>query len=223
MIINVYKPSGITSYDVVRRVKKIIDNKKVGHGGTLDPFATGVLLILIGNSTRMMNEILHFQKSYEAILLLGKSTSTGDNTGEIIKTMALPKISQSILDKVADQFIGEIAQIPPAFSAKRVNGVRSYKLARKGVKVSHKPKRVKIEKLELNYISKNMIKINVTCSSGTYIRTLGEDIAKDLGTVGHLTSLVRTRIGDYTIDNAVPFDNLSEVLKEEAFQQLNVA
>jgi tRNA pseudouridine55 synthase len=221
MIVNVYKPSGITSYDVVRKVKKIINNEKVGHSGTLDPFAEGVLLILIGNSTKMMNEILHFPKSYEAILLLGKSTSTGDYTGEITRTMAVPEISQRILDRVAVQFIGEITQIPPLFSAKRINGIRSYKLARKGVEVSHKPKKVKTEEIRLSYIGKNMVKINVTCSSGTYIRTLGEDIAKDLGTVGHLTSLKRTRIGNYTIDDAVPFDNLSEVLKEKIFHQVD--
>ena len=208
LILNVYKPAGISSYDVVRLFKKITGLKKVGHGGTLDPFAEGVLLILVGNATKKMTEILEFSKSYEAILSLGEETATGDNTAEAIKVSEVPVFSQSDLDGLERRFIGEIEQIPPQYSAKKVNGRRSYKLARKGIKVFHSPIKIRIDKIDLEQVDTNNIKINVTCSSGTYIRVLGDDIAKALGTVGHLTCLKRISIGEYNSNDAIAVSEL---------------
>ncbi|HPC36190.1 MAG TPA: tRNA pseudouridine(55) synthase TruB [Candidatus Marinimicrobia bacterium] len=215
-ILNVYKPVGISSYDVVRRVKHILKIKKVGHSGTLDPFGEGVLLILIGGATKKMNELLKLPKSYEAILRLGEATATGDNTAPIIKTVPVPLLTADKLLEIAKNFTGIIEQIPPIYSAKKINGCPAYKYARKGQKVELQPTQVNIYELDLSLLDSNTIFIKVSCSSGTYIRKLGEDIAQALGTVGHLTSLKRTRIGNYDWKEAVPFSELNEYLLENA-------
>ncbi|HRU46594.1 MAG TPA: tRNA pseudouridine(55) synthase TruB, partial [Candidatus Marinimicrobia bacterium] len=169
-ILNVYKPAGISSYQVVRRVKNLLKIKKVGHSGTLDPFAEGVLLILIGGATKKMNDLLKLPKSYEAILRLGEMTATGDNTAPIIKTAAVPSITPEKLAEIAKIFIGVIEQIPPIYSAKKINGRPSYKYARKGQEIKLQPTQVNIYELELRLSDYNSIFIKVTCSSGTYIR-----------------------------------------------------
>ncbi|MBL7136170.1 MAG: tRNA pseudouridine(55) synthase TruB [Candidatus Marinimicrobia bacterium] len=209
-ILNIYKTTGITSYDVVRKVKKITEFKKIGHGGTLDPFAEGVLLILIGKATKRMTEILKYSKSYEATLRLGESTPSGDNTSEVTKVLEVPDFTQLDLNKVGKRFLGEIKQVPPQYSAKKINGKPAYKFARKGIKVLLTPVFVHIDEIKLTFVNSYTIKIFTTCSSGTYIRVLGEDIARTLGTIGHLTSLKRTRIGNYSAENSIPLDKLSE-------------
>ncbi len=210
-ILNVYKPVGITSYDVVRKIKKITGLKKVGHGGTLDPFAEGVLLILTGKATKRMTEILKYSKSYEATLRLGESTPTGDNTSDFIKVLEVPNFTQLDLDKVGKRFLGEIEQVPHRYSAKKIKGQPAYKLARKGIKFSLTPVLIRIYELKLVSVDSHTIEIYVTCSRGTYIRVLGEDIAKALGTVGHLTTLKRIRIGKYSSEDSVSLDKLEEV------------
>jgi len=210
-ILNIYKPVGLTSYDVVRKIKKITGLKKVGHGGTLDPFAEGVLLILTGKATKRMTEILKYSKSYEATLRLGELTQTGDNTSEFIKVLEVPNFTQSDLDKVGESFLGEIEQVPPQYSAKKIKGQPAYKLARKGIKFSLIPVLIRIDELKLVSVDSHTIEIYATCSSGTYIRVLGEDIAKALGTVGHLTNLKRTRIGSYSVEDSIPIDKLRDV------------
>jgi len=210
-ILNIYKPVGLSSYDVVREIKKITGLKKVGHGGTLDPFAEGVLLILIGKATKRMTEILKYSKSYEATLRLGESTLTGDDTSETTKVLGVPDFTQLDLDKLGERFLGEIEQVPHQYSAKKIKGQPAYKLARKGIKFLLAPVLIRIDKLKLVSVDSHTIEIYATCSSGTYIRVLGEDIAKALGTVGHLTTLKRTCIGKYSSEDSVSLDKLSEV------------
>jgi len=214
-IFNVCKPAGPTSYDVVRKFKKYLDYRKIGHGGTLDPFAEGVLLVLVGRkATRKMNELLQFNKAYRADLKLGIATETGDPEGDKIKEDKIGNISRELLDKAEKKFFGEIEQIPPKYSAKKINGIPAYKLARQGKKVKLPPQRIKIHELNIKQKESSILDIEVTCSSGTYIRKLGEDIAEYLGTIGYLESLTRTRIGDYHVDDALGLENIEEKLDE---------
>ncbi|MGY8781579.1 MAG: tRNA pseudouridine(55) synthase TruB [Fidelibacterota bacterium] len=203
MIYNIYKPVGWTSFDVVKKIRGITKEKKVGHGGTLDPFAEGVLIVGTNRDTKRLSEFSETIKSYRAVLKLGETTNTLDSEGDIIKTMPVPEINRLILKKVFNGFIGDYEQIPPMFSAKKVNGVRLYKLARMNKTVERQPAIVRIYKLTLNSIEINQIDFTVSCSKGTYIRVLGEDIAKALNTVGYLIRLKRTAVGDYNVKDSV--------------------
>jgi tRNA pseudouridine55 synthase len=203
MIYNIYKPVGWTSFDVVKKIRGITREKKVGHGGTLDPFAEGVLIVGTNRDTKRLSEFSETIKSYRAVLKLGETTNTLDSEGDIIKTMPVPEINRLILKKVFNGFIGDYEQIPPMFSAKKVNGVRLYKLARMNKTVERQPAIVRIYKLTLNSIEINQIDFTVSCSKGTYIRVLGEDIAKALNTVGYLIRLKRTAVGDYNVKDSV--------------------
>ncbi|MCF7740329.1 MAG: tRNA pseudouridine(55) synthase TruB [Candidatus Marinimicrobia bacterium] len=212
-IFNVYKPVGLSSYDVVRKFKKILNYRKIGHGGTLDPFAEGVLLILVGRkATRQMNELLKLPKSYRAIVQLGKTTATGDPDGKVIKEKSVGSISNKMLDTAIDEFSGQIEQVPPKYSAKKVNGVPAYKLARQGKDFELKPQSIKIYDLSLDMVKKDKLLLDVECSRGTYIRKLGQDIAEFLGTAGYLTKLKRTSIGDYKVDDSIYIDDLEDKL-----------
>jgi tRNA pseudouridine55 synthase len=212
-ILNINKPAGPTSYAVVREIKKRLNLKKVGHGGTLDPFAEGVLLILVGNATKRMNELLKLSKTYEAILQLGVATDTGDPTGQVIATAEVPPISPLDLFRVQQKFVGTIDQKPHPYSAKKINGQPAYRLARQGLEPSLKSRPVWIGELILTLLDPSQLKIQVSCSSGTYIRVLGEDIARELGTAGHLITLKRTRIGPYRVQDALTLEQLPVVLQ----------
>jgi tRNA pseudouridine55 synthase len=203
MIYNIYKPVGWTSFDVVKKIRGITREKKVGHGGTLDPFAEGVLIVGTNRDTKRLSEFSETIKSYRAVLKLGETTNTLDSEGDIIKTMPVPEINRLILKKIFNGFIGDYEQIPPMFSAKKVNGVRLYKLARMNKTVERQPAIVRIYKLTLNSTEINQIDFTVSCSKGTYIRVLGEDIAKALNTVGYLIRLKRTAVGDYNVKDSV--------------------
>jgi len=203
MIYNIYKPVGWTSFDVVKKIRGITREKKVGHGGTLDPFAEGVLIVGTNRDTKRLSEFSETIKSYRAVLKLGETTNTLDSEGDIIKTMPVPEINRTLLEEVFDGFIGDYEQIPPMFSAKKVNGVRLYKLARMNKTVERQPVIVKIYKLTLNSTEINQIDFTVSCSKGTYIRVLGEDIAKALNTVGYLIRLKRTAVGNYNVKDSV--------------------
>jgi len=181
-ILNIHKPVGITSYDVVRKVKKILKLKKIGHGGTLDPFAEGVLLILIGKATKKMNQLLSLPKSYEAEIKLGQSTDTADHTGEITDNQPVLQISEQQIQQVINMFHGEVNQTPPQYSAKKINGIPAYKLARQGIEFTLNPVKINIYDLKIVQTNHSILKINTSCSSGTYVRVLGEDIAKKFGT-----------------------------------------
>jgi len=210
MIYNIYKPVGWTSFDVVKKLRGITRDKKVGHGGTLDPFAEGVLVIGTNADTKILTEISGTIKSYRAILTMGEETDTLDIDGKIINTCPVPILDEKKVKSVLNDFLGESEQVPPMYSAKKVNGVRLYKMARKNQFVERKPSPINIYDIKLNHIKGNQIDFSVTCSKGTYIRVLGLEIAKKLGTVGHLTQLTRTAVGEYRIHDSVRLKEFEE-------------
>jgi tRNA pseudouridine55 synthase len=211
-ILLVDKPADWTSFDVVNYVRKIValdlgkkpKNVKVGHAGTLDPFATGLLVLLIGKEyTKRASEFAKLDKTYEVTMRLGEVSSTGDPEGEI--TSVSDRIpSKEEVQTAVDKLVGTIEQIPPAFSAVKINGQRAYKLARAGKEVVIEPRKVTIHRLELVDYSYPEVKLLVDVSSGTYIRTLVEDIGKELGAGAYTTVLKRIRIGEFSLEKAVP-------------------
>ena len=206
MILNIYKPKGITSFGVVKKIRKIVGEKKVGHGGTLDPFAEGVLIIGTGSDTKELKRITDTDKTYTASIELGKTTNTLDPEGDVIEKKKIPRLSGSKINKVLDSFLGVSMQTPPMFSAKKIGGIKLYELARKNIIVDREPSQINISSINLINFSKTNIIFSVSCSKGTYIRVLGKEIAEKLGTVGYLNSLIRTRVGEYFIDDSIPLD-----------------
>ena len=213
MIINIDKPVGWTSFDIVKKVKRITGHKKVGHGGTLDPFASGVLILGTEDDTKNLTEITKSNKSYQAELLLGVKTNTLDPEGEITDKKHIPFLSDDILRKTMKTFEGKQKQIPPMFSAKKSGGVRLYKLARKNIEIERNEIDIEIDNISLVSFSEDKITFNVSCSKGTYIRVLGSDIAKKLGTVGYLINLKRTRVGNYFIKDSISIENFEKSWK----------
>jgi tRNA pseudouridine(55) synthase len=209
MIININKPAGWTSFDVVKKVRGIIKEKKVGHAGTLDPFAEGVLVLGTGPDTKKLTDITTANKTYRAELTLGKATDTQDRDGKISAEEVVPELTKETIAAILASFDGPQDQIPPMYSAKHVNGQRLYKLARKNKTVERAPVRITIEQISLLDYTEPVITFNVTCSKGTYVRVLGADIAAKLGTVGYLTALTRTRVGSYHISDATTIEELS--------------
>ncbi len=213
MIINIYKPVGLTSFDVVKIIRKITKEKKVGHGGTLDPFAEGVLIIGTGKDTKKLTDISSDYKSYIATLTLGEETNTMDVEGKIIDKSDIPKLSIEIINNVLNDFLGKQKQIPPMFSAKKINGKKLYELARKNIEIEREPKNIEIKEIDLLNFIDNKIIFEVTSSKGTYIRVLGNDIAKKLGTVGHLTKLVRQSVGEYYLEESIQLEEFEKQWK----------
>lgn len=211
-IILVDKPAGMSSFSVVARVRRKLSEGaekkvKVGHTGTLDPFATGLLILLVGKGTKRSNEFLKLDKKYEATICLGKTSTTGDPEGEIFeqKVEKVPETDDIL--RVVQSFLGEIEQRVPNFSAVKINGERAYKLARKGVEVEMPVRKVKIYDIEVLDYKWPELKIACHVSSGTYIRTLGEDIGKKLGVGGYLTALRRTEVGEFKVSEAVKLED----------------
>lgn len=215
------KPMGVTSFDVIRDIRKEYGTKKVGHTGTLDPMATGVLPILIGDATKLSDYLMDHDKEYIAVLKLGEKRDTGDSEGNIIETSKIPNLTTQEIENTLKAFIGKISQIPPMYSAIKVNGKKLYELAREGKEIERKPRSVEIYSIELLEVEKNKeniidkIKFKVNCSKGTYIRTLCEDIAEKLGTVGYMKELRRTRVGKFTLEDINKCVSLEEILSEE--------
>ena len=212
-VILVDKPKGMTSQQVVSKVKYLFkspnhDSKKAGHTGTLDPMATGLLPICMGEATNFSHYQLDADKSYEAIILLGGQTDTGDADGKIVEQAAIPTFDTALLEQVAQQFSGAQQQIPPLYSALKKDGKKLYEYARAGIEVERAPRDIVIKAIDLKAIDHEQIQLTVTCTKGTYVRVLGEDIAKALGTLGHLTALRRTQVGDFNIDNAIALPDL---------------
>ena len=208
MIININKPAGWTSFDVVKKVRGIIKEKKVGHAGTLDPFADGVLVLGTGPDTKKLTDITMASKTYRAEFTLGKSTDTQDRDGKISKEAVVPGLTRETINVVLASFDGIQEQIPPMYSAKHVNGQRLYKLARRNKTVERAPVKITIHQISLLDYNEPVITFEVTCSKGTYVRVLGADIAAKLGTVGHLTALTRTSVGSYHITDAMTIEEL---------------
>ena len=210
MIINIDKPIDWSSFDVVKKIRNITKHKKVGHGGTLDPFASGVLIIGTEIDTKTLTSISNSDKTYEAELELGRTTNTLDTEGSIVDEMQIPEIKSNILISVLNNFLGSQKQQPPMYSAKKHKGTRLYKLARKNIEVDRKDVDININSIDLIDFNSNSIKFRVDCSKGTYVRVLGKDIAEKLGTVGYLTSLQRTKVGNYLINDSISVESFQE-------------
>ena len=201
----------MTSHDVVRRVRGIFKTRKVGHGGTLDPLATGVLPVAIGNGTKILQFLLAENKSYRATFKLGVTTDTFDAEGEVLLERAVPHYSLPELDAVCAEFKGEIDQLPPMFSALKKDGVPLYKLARQGKTVTRETRQVTISRLDLVDFNSDLLTIEVDCSKGTYIRTLVSDIGERLGCGAYLTALRRVKSGEFSIDECLTLEELQEL------------
>ena len=216
-IIIINKEKEYTSHDVVAKVKKILNEKKVGHTGTLDPNATGVLPILLGKGTKLSKYLINHNKIYEATLKLGEKTDTADIEGKIIEEKDVKKenLSEENIVKILQKFIGKSKQVPPMYSAIKVNGKKLYEYARKGQTIEIKPREIEIYSIELLNINNNEITFRVHCSKGTYIRTLCENIAEKLETVGYMKDLKRIEVGEFNIKNSIKLKEL-EIKKEKA-------
>jgi tRNA pseudouridine55 synthase len=212
-ILVVDKPQGMTSHDVVALVRRRFGLKKVGHAGTLDPMATGVLVMLIGKHTKSSNSFISDDKEYDATLMLGGRSDTGDAWGRITPSGSAVSFSDAEIKKAFDKFTGEIEQQPPMYSAVKFKGKKLYELARKGVSVEMKPRKVIIKRLDITSIALPCVSFRVTCSKGTYIRQLCVDIGEALGCGGYLSRLSRTRSGKFTADKAVSVDELKGIDK----------
>ncbi len=215
-IVNVWKPIGWTSFDVVKKIRGYVKPSKVGHAGTLDPFAEGVLVICIGRMTKKVESLMDHEKEYVATIQLGAETDTLDTKGKVIKEAKITPLSNKKIESLLSTFLGESDQIPPMYSALKVNGKRLYKLAREGKVIERKPRKITITEIELLDNNKDSLKIRVKCGRGTYIRVLASDIANAMNTVGFLKSLVRTQVGDFKQEDSIPVENVAEWLSATA-------
>lgn len=213
-IINIFKPKGITSHDVIKELRKHLNIKKIGHTGTLDPNATGVLPVCLGKGTRISEYLLNVEKEYIAELTLGLATDTQDSEGKILN-YSNKEVSIQDIYRAFDNFKGEIEQIPPMYSAIKVKGKKLYELARKGKTIERKPRKVHIYDLQIKNIHENKIVFYVKCSKGTYVRTLCDDIGKLLGTYGYMSYLIRVGVGEFKICDSISLDYLKGLDREE--------
>jgi tRNA pseudouridine55 synthase len=215
-LVIVDKPGGLTSHDVVARIRRLAGTRRVGHAGTLDPMATGVLVVGVEKATRLLGYLTLTQKQYDATIRLGQSTSTDDAEGELTKTASAKDVSPETINKAIAELTGEIQQVPPAVSAIKVDGQRAYKLTRAGAAPELKSRPVTVYEFTVTDIRPagdgdlTEVDATVRCSSGTYIRALARDLGDKLGTGGHLTALRRTRVGGYGLDTAKTLDQLAE-------------
>jgi len=209
--VNIYKPVGMTSHDVVSRLRKVTKIKQIGHTGTLDPFAEGVLPVSIGKSTRLI-EYLNDDKEYLATVQFGKNTTTYDVEGDIVECFD-KKVSPQDVVGILDKFRGEIEQLPPIYSAIKVGGKKLYDYARQGQSVEIKPRKIFISKIELESFDEvqQCAVIRIACSKGTYIRSIAYDMGKYLGCGGYLTNLIRTKAGKFVVENSVALDSLQDI------------
>ncbi len=223
-VVIINKPKGMTSQNVVSKVKRILNEKKVGHAGTLDPNATGVLPILVGKATKISKYLIEHDKSYEAIIKLGEKRSTGDIEGDIVekKEIKLDKYTSEDIQNILNMFLGKTKQIPPMYSAIKVNGKKLYEYAREGKEVELKEREIEIFNIQLKNVDYENQEISyiVDCSKGTYIRTLCEDIAKKLNTVGYMKELTRLRVDKFNISNAITLEELEEKKNNSNFEDI---
>ncbi|NMA66681.1 MAG: tRNA pseudouridine(55) synthase TruB [Clostridiaceae bacterium] len=213
-VLNIDKPVGMTSFDVVARIRKLTNTKKVGHAGTLDPDASGVLPVCVGRATKIIEFLMDKNKSYRVGLFLGKTTDTQDSSGKTIYEKPVVH-ENSVIEETIKSFIGRIEQIPPMYSALRVNGQRLYDLARKGIEIERKPRIVTFHSIDIIDIVRHQDKVkvimDVECSKGTYMRTLCHDIGEKLNCGGHMFSLVRIKSGPFSLDSSFSLDKLEEL------------
>lgn len=223
-VLNVYKEQGFTSHDVVAKLRGILKIKKIGHTGTLDPDAVGVLPVCIGKGTKLCDLITDWSKTYEAVMLLGTTTDTLDTSGTILSQSEVTVSEMDVL-RACNEFVGKYEQTPPMYSALKHNGQKLYELARKGIVIERKPRIVNINSLRVNDInladSQKTVTITVDCSKGTYIRSLCDDIGKKLGCGACMMKLTRTRVGDFQLDDTLTLNQISAlVLKGEIEERI---
>lgn len=218
------KPLGWTSFDVVKRVRSILTRRygikklKVGHAGTLDPLATGVLIVCTGRATKRIEQLQNGLKEYVADITLGATTPSYDLEKEIDATYPYEHITRDLVDRTLPSFVGHVMQVPPVFSAVKVDGKRAYSLARKGKEVELKAKPLEIKELEVLAFEPPLLRVRVLCSKGTYIRALARDIGESLGSGAHLSALRRTRVGEFTIDRCLSLDDALTRIAEEPME-----
>lgn len=209
LIIN--KPKGYTSHDVVNVLRKALNTRKIGHTGTLDPNATGVLPVLVGTATKISKYLVEHDKTYIATVKLGERTDTGDSEGRLIEEDTdLLNVSYEQLDEILKTFIGKQKQIPPQYSAIKINGKKAYEYARQGQAIELEPRDIEIYSIKLMKLEEKEITFEVSCSKGTYIRVLCEDIAKALGTIGYMKELTRTEVNNFKIEDSLTLDEIKE-------------
>lgn len=214
-ILNINKAAGWTSRDAVNRVQRLVRPAKAGHAGTLDPLATGVLVVCVGPATRLISHVQRQAKTYEATFLLGQSSPSDDIETELTPVAAAPRPSLADIESCLPSFLGRIQQLPPKFSAVKIDGQRAYKLARKGAAVEMKPRTVEIYALEVVAYTYPELRILMQCGSGTYVRSVGRDLARSLGTEAVMSQLQRTAIGEFTVRSAIDVDSLSpEIIQQ---------
>ena len=218
-MITIYKEAGYTSSDVVARLRGILHIKKIGHTGTLDPDAEGVLPVCLGNGTKLCELIADRDKEYVAVMRLGTVTDTQDMSGEVLRSIpdeeVTAMVTESGIEEAAACFRGKISQIPPMYSAVKINGKRLYQLARQGRTVERPAREVTIHELVITKVELPLVTMRVRCSKGTYIRTLCQDIGEKLGTGGTMESLLRTRVGSFTLDQSIRLDEAEEIMKSD--------
>ncbi|MCH5267425.1 MAG: tRNA pseudouridine(55) synthase TruB [Lachnospiraceae bacterium] len=221
-IINVYKEAGFTSHDVVAKLRGILHQKKIGHTGTLDPAATGVLPVCCGKATKVCELLTDSDKSYRAVCHLGVVTDTQDMTGEILEEHSYEGITEEAIRKTVQEFAGETEQIPPMYSALKVNGKKLYELAREGKTIERKPRKISISEIIVSAVNPETgeFTMDVTCSKGTYIRTLCHDIGEKLGTGAAMAELLRTRVSVFSMDSAVRLSQIEDMVSKEDFSFL---
>lgn len=213
-IINVYKEKGYTSHDVVAKLRGILKMKKIGHTGTLDPDAVGVLPVCLGKGTKLCDMLTDKNKTYRTVLVLGKKTDTQDITGNVIEEKKIPdETDETVVREAIMGFVGEYAQIPPMYSALKVNGKKLYELARQGITVDRKARNVNIYNIEIHSINLPRVEMTVECSKGTYIRTLCNDIGEKLNTGACMESLIRTGTGTFDIEHSHKLAEIEEMVK----------
>ncbi len=212
-IINVYKEKGYTSFDVVAKLRGILKQKKIGHTGTLDPDAQGVLPVCLGKATRVCDLLTDKEKEYEAVLLLGRTTDTQDTTGQTLKELPVTCTREEVCAAIAG-FVGPYDQIPPMYSALKVNGQKLCNLARAGIEVERKPRRITIHAIDILEMELPRVKLRVRCSKGTYIRTLCHDIGETLSCGGCMEELLRTKVGQFTAGEAHRLDEIEQAVAE---------
>tara|TARA_B100001248_G_scaffold262737_1_gene262027 strand:+ start:29452 stop:30180 length:729 start_codon:yes stop_codon:yes gene_type:complete len=214
------KPSGCTSHDVVDHVRRKLGMKRIGHAGTLDPLATGLLVILVGKATKLSQYLMSLDKVYEGTLKLGETTDSQDADGELQETTPVPALDADALTCVLDTFLGDQYQTPPMFSAKKIKGVPLYKLARKGKTVEREPRFIRVASFDLLSFEQPYATFKVACTKGTYVRTLAHDVGQKIGCGAHLTALRRTQSDQFDVKNAVTLDTLDELSLMDIKQHL---
>jgi tRNA pseudouridine55 synthase len=210
-ILPVDKPEGPTSHDVVRAARKAVGSRRVGHTGTLDPFASGLLLLCVGKATRLAEYLAAQDKTYEAVVCLGATTVTLDPEAEVLERRSgWESLDHGAIDAVLERFRGETEQVPPEYSAKKVRGVAAYRRARRGESVELPPTRIRIASIEITHLDLPRVGLRLTCSSGTYVRALARDLGDALGVGAHLVRLRRTTIGVFSVESAIALDELAD-------------